>query len=165
MSLDIYIKLKKGEIAKRGTGIYVRENGKTKELSLEEAKAQYPGHDVQEYVTTTSELWHGNITHNLNKMAMAVNLDGRVKEYFYKMIWHPEDLETDPRENYRTMLLDLGEGLAILKEKPDEFKKHNPENGWGTYDGLVNFVDGYVEALDDAIEKFNPKNIEICVWA
>lgn len=165
MSLDIYIRLKKGEIAKRSTGIYVRDNGKNRELTLEEALERYPDANVKEHVEITNELWHGNITHNLNKMAMAVNLDGRGKEYFYEMLWHPEDLEIDPRGNCRLMLLELEEGLAILKEQPDKFKAYNPENGWGNYEGLVNFVEDYANALEDALEKFNENNIEIEVWA
>jgi hypothetical protein len=29
---------------------------------------------------------------------------------------------------------------------PEEYKRYNPENGWGEYDGLVNFVREYYNA-------------------
>ena len=37
MSLDIYL-IEKNEIPKKGTGIFVRENGRTKELTFAQAK-------------------------------------------------------------------------------------------------------------------------------
>jgi hypothetical protein len=29
---------------------------------------------------------------------------------------------------------------------PDGYRKHNPENGWGTYEILVKFVEDYLDA-------------------
>jgi len=54
MSLDLYI-TSKTPIRKRGTGVYVRENGQTVELkTMEEVRSHFPDSDlshitVQEY--------------------------------------------------------------------------------------------------------------------
>jgi len=38
------------------------------------------------------------------------------------------------------------QGLHNLKIEPERYKKFNPENGWGSYDGLVKFVENYLNA-------------------
>ena len=40
----------------------------------------------------------------------------------------------------------LRQGLHNLKSEPERYKKFNPENGWGSYDGLVKFVENYLNA-------------------
>jgi len=40
----------------------------------------------------------------------------------------------------------LRQGLHELKSRPEHFKQFNPDNGWGTYEGLVEFVDNYLNA-------------------
>ena len=40
----------------------------------------------------------------------------------------------------------LRQGLHNLKIEPERYKKFNPENGWGSYDGLVKFVENYLNA-------------------
>ena len=37
-------------------------------------------------------------------------------------------------------------GLQRLRDNPEGFKVHNPQNGWGDYDGLVGFVARYLDA-------------------
>lgn len=46
MSLDLYI-ISKKPVKHKGTGIYIRENGQTKELSLEEANKLYPNANIK----------------------------------------------------------------------------------------------------------------------
>ena len=40
----------------------------------------------------------------------------------------------------------MGTGLKELTENPISYKKYNPKNGWGNYEGLVKFVTEYLEA-------------------
>ena len=72
MSLDLYIKTST-PVIKRGTGVYVREDGKTKELkTMAEVKERFPDADLSQikvFEHETDEVWHENITHNMNKMA------------------------------------------------------------------------------------------------
>lgn len=44
----------------------------------------------------------------------------------------------------RELIEPLRAGLARLRADPDRFRKHNPENGWGSYDGLCQFVAEYL---------------------
>ena len=81
--------------------------------------------------------WEDNITHNLNKMAGVAGL--------YYPIWHPEKMSV-ARAGELVPLLRAG--LSVLKDDPDEFKKHNPSNGWGTYDDFVPWVERYLEACE-----------------
>ena len=39
--------------------------------------------------------------------------------------------------------------LLQLMNEPDEFKKYNPPNGWGSYEGLLKFVRDYRNACED----------------
>ena len=82
---------------------------------------------------TTVFKW--NVTHNLNKMAEAAGI--------YKELWRPEELNITTAQ---ALIDPLTAGLARLKNDPDYFRQFNPANGWGSYEGLVEFVDAYLEA-------------------
>jgi len=90
-----------------------------------------PGLQVEE----DTEVWSGNITHNLGQMAKAAGL--------YTSLWRPEEegyvLAKDIVENLRL-------GLESLLEFPEEYKTLNPSNGWGTYEGFRDFVAEYLAA-------------------
>jgi hypothetical protein len=76
-----------------------------------------------------------NITHNLGAMADEAGI--------YKHLWRPEEIGITKAEQ---LIEPLTSGLALLKSQPDRFKQHNPENGWGSYEGLVRFVEQYLAA-------------------
>ena len=103
--------------------------------------------DVDLMVTQPVSVYSGNITHNLGKMAAEVKIPymaGTVT--LYTILWRPEELQfTKAREIAE--LLDYG--WNILLSDPAEFQKYNPENGWGSYDSLVNFVYKYRNACWD----------------
>jgi hypothetical protein len=80
-------------------------------------------------------LFSKTITHNLSKMAAEAGID--------KILWYPENNEIETASD---MINGLSNGLAQLLKDPNKFKKYNPENGWGTYEGLVKFVEEYLEA-------------------
>ena len=80
-------------------------------------------------------MFEANITHNLGKMAQEAGL--------YEYLWRPEEIEIIKAGQ----LIDyLREGLHRLKSDPEKFKAFNPPNGWGTYEGLVEFVQNYLDA-------------------
>lgn len=145
MSLTIYI-ISPTPIKKKSTGIWVRDGGKTRELSKAEAQERYPGADIQEIEIETNEFWHENITHNLNEMASGcVSWDGFS---LYQLLWG----ESLPNFKKWTYISHLSECLNILKNDPKHFKKFNPENGWGTYEQLCKFVEDFIKALIDMPE-------------
>jgi len=85
-----------------------------------------------------TEVYGGNITHNLTKMAQEAGI--------YEALWRPD-------ENYiteaRHLIDPIEKGLAKLKADPEKFKKFNPENGWGNYENLVKFVERYLKACKE----------------
>jgi len=85
------------------------------------------GHEV--------EVFSANITHNLNKMAMELGA--------YEHLWRPEEVNV---ENAKQLIPHVKEYLAELVSNPKKYKEFSPENGWGTYDGLVNFMRKYLDA-------------------
>ncbi len=138
MSLDVYLTTKEPQIKKASSGIFVRENGQTKEITQEEWNAKYPNSEpvkFQEEETETNEVYSANITHNLNKMAIEAGI--------YGYLWRPDE---NGITKAKELIEPLRQGLHSLKSYPEEYKKFNPENGWGSYEGLVKFVDNYLNA-------------------
>ena len=112
MSLDLYIR-SHHPVKHRGTGVFIRDNGQTRELkTVEEVKAHFPDADTSDIDIREwedDELFHCNMTHNLTEMASHVPIEGtdgavtlprdyeRDKPDFkpeplsaYNLLWHPE---------------------------------------------------------------------------
>src|ERR1700735_5592401 len=84
---------------------------------------------LEREVTETKSVYEANITHNLGCMASEAGL--------YYPLWHPDEGGIITAKQ----LIPLLEfGLIVLRNNPEKFKKHNPENGWGNYDNLFNFT-------------------------
>lgn len=101
--------------------------------------------DVDLMVTQPTSVYSANITHNLGKMASEVKLSNGMT--LYNILWRPDEQEGLKYAKDIAELLD--EGWNILLSDPEKFKQYNPENGWGSYDGLVNFVYNYRNACWD----------------
>lgn len=152
MSLDIYI-ISPEPIKKKSTGIFARIDGQTRELTREEAIKHFPDVDpesIQEIEIETNEFWHGNITHNLGKMAEnCLSLDEESQRYnLYYLLWR--DTQVPFTGNYLNVYIaHLAYCLYVLRNNPNYFKQFNPSNGWGTYEQLVEFVRSFIHALID----------------
>lgn len=131
MSLDYYI-ITKNPVQHKHTGIYIRENGETKELSKEEAEKNF-GEPIEEFFTEDNELLHVNLTHNLTCMANECCVNGIC---LYELLWHPKYILKDGKITfpYCQTLTNLYWELKAHREK---YEKFNPSNGWGSYDGLL----------------------------
>lgn len=136
MSLDVYLK-SDTPVKITGSGIYIRENGKNKQISASEWNERYPDRQVEEDMQEfeTIYVYENNITHNLGKMADAVGI--------YKHLWRPEELHIYTASE---LIEPLKAGLKELKSNPKKYKKFNPTNGWGNYENLVEFVEDYLNA-------------------
>jgi len=100
--------------------------------------------DVDLMVTRPTSVYSGNITHNLGKMAAAVVLESGLT--LYQCMWRPEEVGI----THASCLGEyLDEAFNILLSDPEKYKKYNPENGWGSYDGFVDFVYKYRNACWD----------------
>jgi len=122
MSLDIYVNVEQPITKPVGTGIFIRGNGSTYELSRTSSRELYP----EEGLCETTEVGSFNITHNLNTMAYKAGL--------YEIMWHPS---VDTAKDFITP---LASGLKELLELPDYYRTFSPENGWGTYEQLRDTV-------------------------
>lgn len=91
--------------------------------------------DVHLTKNLPTEVFSQNITHNLAAMADEAGL--------YAVLWRPETIGFTKASQLIPL---LEKGLALLRADPDRFKTFNPPNGWGNYEGLVEFVALYLEA-------------------
>lgn len=144
MSLDLYIK-GKTPVLHKGTGVFIRENGKNIELSPEEVKKKWPNAKVEEIEEYNNTWWHANITHNLGTMAKQVSVDGYT---LYQLLWRPEETDLlsndSPTERYVEC---VGKALKELKLHRAALIMYNPSNGWGTYRDLLDFTADFLDAL------------------
>jgi len=149
MSLDVYLSQKGANVPKSSSGIFIRENGETKEITVQEWNEKFPDKDpvkLQSQQYETDEVYSANITHNLGKMAEEVKI--------YKYLWRPDELGITKAKE---LIEPLREGLHKLKLEPDKYREFNPDNGWGTYEVLVKFVENYLNAC------YNYPNAEVSV--
>ena len=137
MSLDIYLELEE-ETKRSSTGIFIRQNGQSRELSYEESVERYPDQDIEEHESVSNTVYTDNITHNLGNMAREAG--------FYKALWgHLEEVKTT-----QDLLEYLTPGIIELKSKPIKYKTYDSPNGWGRY---VDFVP-WLEKLEEACKTY-----------
>ena len=65
------------------------------------------------------------ITHNLTDMASEA--------WVYEVLWRPG--EKDKLKNIKGT---VDRAINEMREDPERFKKHNPPNGFGTYESFLN---------------------------
>ena len=112
MSLDVYLIMKEPQIKKPSSGIFIRENGQTKEITQEEWNAKNPDREPVKFKqeeTETNEVYSANITHNLNTMADEAGI--------YKHLWRPDEIKITKaliKEPYNTYILTFGIPLNMV---------------------------------------------------
>jgi hypothetical protein len=134
MSLDVYLTSATAHIKPRY--VPVREGGtilKMTEIQYLEKYGKPPVAIIEEELT--NEIFSGNITHNLGKMARAAEI--------YECLWEPETLGITTAHQ---LLPHLAKGYSRLFSEPEKFIPLNPENGWGNYELFVEFVCKYASA-------------------
>ncbi len=137
MSLTVWLTLEGHKSELGGSGIFVREDGAIVEITREEWDEKFPGREpaIAANADSNDTVFDRNITHNMGRMAGEAGI--------YQHLWRPEELSITKADE----LIDpLSKGLALLESDPAWFKAFNPENGWGSYKGLVEFVREYVDA-------------------
>lgn len=138
MSLDVYLTSvpEKAKIDAEIVGVYVREDGQTRLMSMEGWNEQHPNRIPVTYAESKpSEIYSANITHNLVPMAEAAGI--------YQHLWRPEELGISRAAQ---LVEPLEIGLAKLEADPQAFEQYNSPNGWGNYTDLVDFVIRYLAA-------------------
>lgn len=155
MSLDLYVMSFKKPVKHKGTGILIRVNGHTKELTLGEAEGLYVSDSINEITSEDNIYWHGNITHNLGAIADHCYCYCPDKTSLYSILCRPEEttLLTVNRKLTSSYVKAISICLRELKEHRDYYEKFNPENNLGDYVTLVNFAESFLEALDKIPQK------------
>lgn len=90
-----------------------------------------------------NSVYERNITNNLINMGNAAGIGDA--------IWSPEDIKATKAKHIIDLLQD---GLDKMIGRPEHFSKFNAANGFGTYEGMVNFVHEYLKACKDNPEAF-----------
>lgn len=136
MSLDVYLTIDES-VKRHGSGIYIRESGSTREVTMDEWSERFPGKEpiVSSYSYQSNTVFSRNITHNLGAMAREAGI--------YKHLWRPDEIGIDTAAE---LIEPLQMGLDRLKSNYLHYAEFNPSNGWGDYDGLVSFVSSYLTA-------------------
>jgi hypothetical protein len=139
MSLDVYLTTKEKR-QHETSGIFIRENGETKEITEEEWKERNPGQTPVkvESIDETNECYAANITHNLGRMASEAGI--------YEALWRPEEIGITKASQ---LVEPLTKGLELLKIDPERFEKLNASNGWGKYEHFVPWVENYLNACKE----------------
>jgi hypothetical protein len=149
VSLDVYLKQPGRGRRPEGSGIFVRENGRTVEISRKEWDKKFPGREpvvFQRTETDDGTVFSANITHNLNRMAGETGI--------YGAVWRPDE---NGIRTARQLIDHLKGGIERLEADPAWFKRFNPENGWGTYDVFVPWLKDYLAAC----EKYPDAEVEV----
>lgn len=134
--MSLYVSLiSKIPITKKVTGVFIRENGKNKELTVEEFREKFQNAVVVENEFETECVFDANITHNLNEMADAAGI--------YEVFWRPEEIGATKASDIIPI---LKKGFEDMKARPEYFKKFDSENGWGTYKDFLPCVESYLNA-------------------
>jgi hypothetical protein len=139
MSLDVYLIIEGQKPDSKGSGIFVREDGQNREISRAEWDEKFPGIEPVVFQADDDdegdEVYSANITHNLANMADKAGI--------YRHLWRPDEIGIARADQ---LIEPLEVGLKLLESDPERFEVFNPSNGWGSYDGLCNFVRKYLKA-------------------
>ena len=87
-------------------------------------------------------VYEANYTHNCGAMAREAGV--------YKYVWRPEECEGVQCAG--DIIEPLCKGIELMETDPDRFIALNPQNGWGSYDTFVPWLQKYLEACIE-----NPK--------
>lgn len=157
MSLDIMLRASNTQ-NNQSSGIFIRRNGSTVEISEDEFRKLYPNQEPVRVISNEANfktVYETNITHNLNEMADKADI--------YKAIWRPYMLHKDFIDNNESysdeMLFEesvtmkakeiipfIEKGLTDMKHRPEYFRQFDASNGWGTYEQFIPFIEEYLNA-------------------
>ena len=91
--------------------------------------------DVYLNIDKDKQVYHRNITHNLNEMADAAGI--------YMHLWRTVEINITKTNE---LIEPLSKGICLLVCNKAHFEKFNPSNGWGTWESLVDFATEYLAA-------------------
>ena len=105
--------------------------------------------DLYIYDASSNEevrVFESNITHNLTTMAATAGI--------YTALWRPDE---NGFTNAVMLVPVLCAGLKRLEDNPETYMIYNAENGWGTYENLLDFT----RRVKEACQKYPNARIEV----
>jgi hypothetical protein len=78
--------------------------------------------------------WARNATHNLSKMWIEAGVYDALYESHGKTA-------SEIRGS-------VADGLSLMRKEPNRFKALNPPNGWGSYEGAIEFLESLLIGCD-----------------
>lgn len=76
-----------------------------------------------------------NYTHNANKMASEAGI--------YEVVWRPDEVGIT---HAKQIVEKLEAGIKLMRDEPERFIALQPENGWGSYDSFLPWLERYLKA-------------------
>lgn len=140
MSLDVYLELPgEPDFHEAGGRIFIRREGRQVEITREEWNELYPEREPATLVAAMdrNQVYSANITHNMTTMAEECGL--------YDPLWRPDE---NGLTHARQLIEPIAAGLDLLRSDRARFEEFNPANGWGSYEGLVEFAEDYLSACE-----------------
>ncbi len=84
------------------------------------------------------KLFDAYVTHNLTAMAAEAGI--------YEHIWQPYEVGI---KTAGELIEPLTKGLQAMRDDPVRFEKHNPPNGFGSYERFVPWLEKYIDACKE----------------
>jgi hypothetical protein len=103
-----------------------------------EVKCECPNCSDIHTRTDRERYFDTNITHNLGKMASEAGI--------YYALWRPDEPYPHKAKDITTT---IERGLELMKSDPDKFRAFSAENGWGTYEQFIPWIEEYLKALKE----------------
>jgi len=94
--------------------------------------------DVYLEETIPTNVYSANVTHNLRKMADAAGL--------YDIVWRPDEHGITTASQ---LIEPLRAGIERLKADPEHYQQFNPNNGWGSYNHFIVWLEQYLTACEE----------------
>lgn len=85
-----------------------------------------------------ASIFEANITHNLTSMAEEAGI--------YECLWRPEE---NGYIRAGQVAGKLREGIKLMRDDPERFRKFDASNGWGTYDDFMPWLERVLKACEE----------------
>lgn len=101
------------------------------------------------------EVYHSNITHNLNIMAEKAGIYNAIwRPYRLSPDFNPEEKDFNAESEFEESviikasdIIDIVEkGFEDMKARPDYYMQFDSPNGWGLYKNFLPWIFNYLEA-------------------
>lgn len=94
--------------------------------------------DVTLRAVRMTEIFSANYTHNVIDMAKKAGI--------YGPVWRPEESDITLAGQ---LIEPLRKGIEDMENHPDEYKKLDSDNGWGTYATFLPWLKEYLKACEE----------------